>query len=99
VEAVLLWSRSIRGLTARSRADAPKSGASLNANVEAVGKPQNFAFSRQKVLGFQGSIFSKEPFSTASLDLTINLGYTMGRKEKRKTTVMTRRSSFPPLAE
>jgi hypothetical protein len=34
---------------------------------EAVGKPQNFAFSRQKVLGFQGSNFSKEPFSTASL--------------------------------
>jgi hypothetical protein len=62
VEAVLLWSRSIRGLTARSRADAPKSGASLNANVEAVGKPQNFAFSRQKVLGFQGSIFFKRAF-------------------------------------
>ena len=33
MEAVLLWSRSIRGLTARSRADAPKSGAPLNANV------------------------------------------------------------------
>jgi hypothetical protein len=73
--------------------------APVAANVEAVGKPQNFAFSRQKVLGFQGSIFSKEPFSTASLDLTINLGYTMGRKEKRKTTVMTRRSSFHLLAE
>jgi len=36
--------------------------------VEAVGKPQNFEFSRQKVLCFQGSIFSKESFSTASLD-------------------------------
>jgi hypothetical protein len=38
VEAVLLWSRFIRGLTTRSRADAPKSGAPLNANVEAVEK-------------------------------------------------------------
>ncbi len=34
---------------------------------------------------FKGQFFSKELFSTASLDLTINLGYTMGRKEKRKT--------------
>jgi hypothetical protein len=36
-------------------------------------------------LVFKGQFFSKELFSTASLDLTINLGYTMGRKEKRKT--------------
>src|SRR5437879_486417 len=35
--------------------------------VEAVGKPQDFEFSRQKVLCFQGSNFSKETFSTASL--------------------------------
>ena len=33
MEAVLLWSRSIGGLTARSRADAPESSAPLNANV------------------------------------------------------------------
>ena len=40
---------------------------SLSLSVEAVGKPQKFEFSREKVLCFQGSNFSKETFSTASL--------------------------------
>jgi hypothetical protein len=45
-------------------------GGPVNTGVEAVGKPPNFDFSCEKVLGFQGSIFSKESFSTASLDLS-----------------------------
>ena len=42
-------------------------GTPLIQDVEAVGKPQNFEFSRQKALCFQGSNFQKETFSTASL--------------------------------
>jgi hypothetical protein len=41
--------------------------ARVSFGVEAVEKPQNCAFSRQKVLCFQGSTFSKGTFSTASL--------------------------------
>jgi hypothetical protein len=40
----------------------------VNLGVEVVGIPQNFEFSRQKVLCFQGLNFAKESFSTASLD-------------------------------
>jgi hypothetical protein len=42
--------------------------APLSGNVEAVGKPPNFDFSRQKVLCFHRANFSKESFSTTSLD-------------------------------
>ena len=49
MEAVLLWSRSIRGLTACSRADALKSGTSLNANVGQHNRSEDYE--RRKIEG------------------------------------------------
>jgi hypothetical protein len=39
----------------------------VRGNVEVVGKPLEFEFSRQKIRCFQGANFSKESFSTTSL--------------------------------